>query len=103
MDDGIRYGNQQVSTSTKVNKMVEVDTCQRHTSPDKREHKTTVYTLCVWAVVLGFCWVFLTTKRTFERVGSAVAYLMMWSFVMAIFFISIYKTGKAISNLYKHR
>ena len=83
--------------------MVEVDTYQRHTSPDKREHIATVCALCVWIIILAFCWVFLTTEHFVEDFGSAVAYLLMLPFVVVILTISSYKIGKAISNLYKHR
>jgi hypothetical protein len=83
--------------------MVEIDTYQKNTSLHKRERITTVCVLCVWVIVLTLCWVFLTLESLVEDFESAVAYLVMWPFVMVIFIISIYKTGKAMLNLYKHR
>ncbi len=83
--------------------MVVIDTCQRHTSPDKREHIATVCALCVWIIILAFCWVFLTTEHFVEDFGSAVACLLMLPFVVVILTISSYKIGKAILKLYKYR
>jgi len=101
MGNTLRYGNQQVPISTKLNEMIEVDTYQK--SLEKRERKSTICALCFWIIIIVFCWSFLTNESLVEDFESAVAYLMMWPFVMVIFIISIYKTGKAVSNLYKYR
>jgi hypothetical protein len=83
--------------------MVETDTYQKQRLLEKRERIATVCALCVWVVVLAFCWPFLTDELLQYDYESAFAYMVMWLFVMAIFLISIYKIGRAILNLYKHR
>ena len=83
--------------------MVVIDTCQRHTSPEKREDKTTVCAICVWVVVLAFCCVFLTVERVIEDFRSVVAFFVILPFVVIAFIISVYMIGKAVLNLYKYR
>ena len=83
--------------------MAEIDTSLKYLSVEKEERIATVLILCVRIIVLTLCYIFLTTESLVEDFESAVAYLVMWPFVMVIFIMSIYRTGRAISDLYKHR
>jgi len=58
---------------------------------------------CVREAAKWVGWRFLTFERTFESVGSAVAFLVMWPFVMGILIISSHMIGRGLLNLYKHR
>lgn len=82
--------------------MAEIDTTLKQSPPDKnkRERIVTVCALCVWVVILALCWSFLTDESLlpYNR-ESAFAYMMMSFFVVAVFFISLYKINKALRNL----
>jgi apolipoprotein N-acyltransferase len=85
--------------------MAEIDTPIKYPPPDmnKRESRATACSLCVWVIVLTFCWVFITMEHDIEGVGSALAFLVMLPLALLFLVISIYKIGKALLNLYKHR
>ena len=88
-----------------VMEMAAIDTTLKRPPPDKdkREFRATVCALCVWVIVFAFCWVFLTMEHVVEGIGAALAYLVMGLFAVVFLFISIYKIGRAILNLYKNR
>ena len=88
-----------------VIEMVAIDTTLKHPLPDKdnREFRATVRSLCVWVIVFAFCFVFGFMGNLVVDFGSAVAFMVMLPFAVVFLFVSIYKIGKAILNLYKHR
>jgi len=83
--------------------MIEIDTYQK--SLEKRERRATVCSLCVWVVILAFCWVFFTTEVPLENmsVGELGVRLLMLLMSLFVILLSIYKIARAILNLYKHR
>ena len=85
--------------------MAEIDAPMKKPPPDKdkRERRATVCSLCVWVIVFAFCFVFGLMGDLVVDFGSAVAFMVMLPFAVVFLFISIYKIGKAILNLYKHR
>lgn len=85
--------------------MAEIDAPMKKPPPDKdkREFRAAVRSLCVWVVVFAFCFVFGLMGDLVVDFGSAVAFMVMLPFAVVFLFVSIYKIGKAILNLYKHR
>ena len=87
--------------------MAEIDTPLKQPSPDKdkRERRSTVCALCVWVVILAFCWVFSTTEVPLEdmSIGELTVRLIMLLMSLFVIFLAIYKIGKALLKLYKHR
>jgi tetrahydromethanopterin S-methyltransferase subunit E len=83
--------------------MVETDTYQK--SLEKREFRSTVCALCVWLIVFVFSWVTLTMEYPLETMslGELVTLLLIQLISLFAFLLAIYKIGKAILNLYKHR
>ena len=83
----------------------EIDTTSKRPPPDKdkREFRAAVRSLCVWVVVFAFCFVFGFMGNLVVDFGSAVAFMVILPFAAVYLFVSIYKIGEAILNLYKHR
>ena len=87
--------------------MAEIDTTLKQSPPDKnkRERIVTVCALCVWVVILAFCWVFSTTEVPLENmsIGELTVRLLMLLISLFMIFVAIYKIGRGLLNLYKHR
>ena len=85
--------------------MVAIDTTLKQPphDKDKRGRRATVRSLCVWVIVFAFCFVFGFMGNLVVDFGSAVVFMVMLPFAVVFLFVSIYKIGKAILNLYKHR
>jgi len=83
--------------------MIKTPEYQKSESSDTREFRASVCGLCFWIVILAFCWVIFTMEHVVDDFGSAVAALVMLSFAVVFFIISIYKIVKANVSLYKHR
>ena len=87
--------------------MAEIDTTIKHTPPDKdkREFRATACSLCVWVVILAFCWVFSTTEVPLEdmSIGELTVRLLMLLISLFMIFVAIYKIGRGLLNLYKQR
>ena len=88
-----------------VIEMVAIDTTLKPPPPDKdkRGRRATIRSLCVWVVVFAFCFAFGFMGDLVVNFGSAVAFMVILPFAVIYLFVSIYKIGKALLNLYKHR
>ncbi len=87
--------------------MAEIGTPTKSTPPDmnKRERRSTACALCVWIVILAYCWVFSTTEVPLENmsIGELTTRLIMLLMSLFVIFLAIYKIGRALLKLYKHR
>jgi len=85
--------------------MAEIDAPMKKPPPDKRELKATVCALLVWVVVFIISQYALTMEYPLETMsaGELIALLLILLISLFAYLLAIYKIGRGLLNLYKHR
>jgi len=67
----------------------------------RKERNATVCSCCFWVIVLLFAYFFFAYPSEFVTPQNALGYLVMFPVMLILLFVSLYKIGKAILQIYK--